>query len=134
MLENKLFVKTEKYEFNVPSVTFLGYIIEEGQVRTNPDKVRAVAEWPKLTSHKHLQQFQGFTNFSRFISDYSRVASPLSQLTSPGLPFCWTPEVGAAFAELKKCFSSASRCNLIHPGIIVEVNASNSGVGVILSQ
>lgn len=62
------------------------------------------------------------------------MAFPLSQLTSPALSFCWIPKAGAAFAELNKCFSSASWCNLIQPGIIVEVDASNSGVGEILSQ
>ena len=32
LLENRLFVKAEKCEFHVPSVQFLGFIIESGQV------------------------------------------------------------------------------------------------------
>ncbi|KAF7640683.1 hypothetical protein LDENG_00023110, partial [Lucifuga dentata] len=74
LLENKLFVKAEKCEFHVSSVKFLGYIIESGQVKADPDKIRAVAEWPKPESHKQLQHFLGFANFyRRFIRNYSRV-------------------------------------------------------------
>lgn len=45
LLENQLFVKAEWCEFHVSSVTFLGFIFENGQVRTYPDKIKAVAEW-----------------------------------------------------------------------------------------
>ncbi|XP_059827473.1 heat shock factor protein 5-like [Hypanus sabinus] len=46
LLENKLFVKAEKCKFHVPSVSFLEYIIESGQVRADPEKIWAVAEFP----------------------------------------------------------------------------------------
>lgn len=52
-----LFIKVEKCKFHVPSVKFLGYIIESGQVNTDPEKIQAVAEWPTLTTRKQLQQF-----------------------------------------------------------------------------
>lgn len=55
LLENKLFVKVEKCEFHVSSVNFLGYVIEGGQVKTDPEKIRAVTEWPKPTTLKQLQ-------------------------------------------------------------------------------
>lgn len=46
--ENKLYVKWEKCEFHLPSVSFFGYILEGGQVK-------AVTEW--TTFQKHLQWF-----------------------------------------------------------------------------
>ena len=105
LLENKLYVKAEKCEFSVTSVSFLGFIIESGQVRTCPEKVSAVTDWPIPDSCKKLQQFLGFANFyRRYIHDYSRVAA---RLTSPALPFAWTPEAEAAFFGLKILFSSA---------------------------
>ena len=33
LLENRLYVKAEKCDFHVPSVSFLGYIIGQGQIR-----------------------------------------------------------------------------------------------------
>ncbi|XP_059827437.1 uncharacterized protein LOC132395156 [Hypanus sabinus] len=137
LLENKLYVKAEKREFHVRSVSFLGYIIESGQVRADPEKIWAVTEWPKPTTLKQLQQFLGFENFYRhFIRDYSRVAVPLTQLISPATPFHWTPKADSAFLDLKRHFTSAPI--LAQPGpshqFIVEVDASDSGVGAVLYQ
>lgn len=64
LLENKLFVKAEKCEFHVCSVSFLGYIIESEQVMTEPDKIWVVAEWPKPTFIKQLQWSLGFAHLS----------------------------------------------------------------------
>ena len=45
LLENRLYVKAEKCDFHVSSVSFLGYIIGQGQIRMDLSKVSAVAEW-----------------------------------------------------------------------------------------
>lgn len=75
LLENKLYVKAEKCEFHISLVSFLGYIIEGRQVKTDPEKIQVVAAWPKPTSVKQLKRSLGFTNLSwRFIRDYSRIA------------------------------------------------------------
>lgn len=63
LLENKLYVKTEKCEFHMPSTRFLGFIVESGQVKADPEKVQAVVDWPKPTSVRRLQGFPGFANF-----------------------------------------------------------------------
>lgn len=44
LLENRLIVKAE---FHVPSISFLGYIIESGQVKPDPQKTEAVVEWSR---------------------------------------------------------------------------------------
>lgn len=137
LLENKLFVKAEKCEFHSPLVSFLGYILAGGQVKTDPAKVKAVVEWPVPTSRKLLQRFLGFANFyRRFIRNYSQKAAPLIRLTSSKLPFIWSQEADAAFSKLKELFTSAPV--LIHPDLskqfIVEVDASDLGVGTMLSQ
>jgi len=44
-------------------ICFLGYIIKSGQVRADPEKSRAVAEWPRPTMRKRLQRFLGFAHF-----------------------------------------------------------------------
>ena len=72
LLKNRLYVKLEKCEFHASSVSFLGYVFEGGQVKTDPQKIQAVAERPVPTSHKELQRFLGFANFyRRFIRNYS---------------------------------------------------------------
>ncbi|KAI3359007.1 hypothetical protein L3Q82_015391 [Scortum barcoo] len=70
LLENRLFVKKEKCEFHASQVSFLGFILKEGRVQADPEKIKAVAEWPNW---KLLQRFLGFANFYwRFIRNWWR--------------------------------------------------------------
>lgn len=54
LLENKLFVKAKKCEFHITLVSFFGFIIECKQIKIDPAKVQAVAEWPTPLSRKQL--------------------------------------------------------------------------------
>lgn len=137
LLENRLFVKAEKCEFHQPSVTFLGHVLEAGQVRPSKDKIKAVLEWPVPETRKQLQRFLGFANFyRRFIRNYSQTALPLTALTSVKTTFSWTPEADAAFLRLKSLFSNAPILIQADPTkqFVLEVDASDSGVGAVLSQ
>jgi hypothetical protein len=137
LLENRLFVKAEKCSFYVPSVTFLGSVISAEGISMDPAKVRAVTEWPVPDSRVALQRFLGFANFyRRFIQGFSQVAAPLTALTSVKSRFRWSEAAQAAFVQLKTLFTSAPI--LLSPDVseqfIVEVDASEVGVGAVLSQ
>ncbi|KAI2657893.1 Transposon Tf2-6 polyprotein [Labeo rohita] len=137
LLENRLFVKAEKCVFHVKSVTFLGHVVSADGISMDLAKVRAVIDWPIPDSRTALQRFLGFANFyRRFIRNFSQVAAPLTALTSTQTRFVWSESAQEAFDKLKKSFSSAPI--LITPDttrqFIVEVDASNVGVGAVLSQ
>ncbi len=137
LLENGLFVKAEKCEFHAQSVTFLGYVVSSEGMRMDPDKVKAVVDWPTPDSRKALQRFLGFANFyRRFIRNFSQLAAPLTALTSTKTAFRWSEAAEAAFTNLKSRFVSAPI--LIAPDptrqFVVEVDASEVGVGAVLSQ
>ncbi|KAL2089934.1 hypothetical protein ACEWY4_014622 [Coilia grayii] len=137
LLENSLFVKAEKCEFHAKTVAFLGYIVAEGAIQMDPAKVSAVASWPIPATRKQLQQFLGFANFyRRFIRNYSAVAAPLTALTSTKRPFCWTTATDNAFTTLKNKFTSVPILQVPDPErqFVVEVDASDIGVGAVLSQ
>ncbi|KAI2646233.1 Transposon Tf2-6 polyprotein [Labeo rohita] len=137
LLENGLFVKAEKYVFHAQSVPFLGYILSAEGVRVDPEKVKAVVDWPTPDSRKALQRFLGFANFyRRFVRNFSQLASPLTALTSPRTTFRWSDAAEAAFAKLKSRFVSAPILVTPDPSrqFVVEVDASEVGVGAVLSQ
>ncbi|KAK2899769.1 hypothetical protein Q8A73_012898 [Channa argus] len=137
LLENRLFVKAEKCEFHVSTVSFLGFLIGEGEVKPDPEKTRAVTEWPRPGTRKQLQRFLGFANFyRRFIKNYSTIAVPWTKLTSPIAPFRWTEKAEGVFTQLKEQFTSPpilSQPDTSHE-FVVEVDASEVGVGAVLSQ
>uniref|UniRef100_A0A8C6LVF1 Gypsy retrotransposon integrase-like protein 1 n=1 Tax=Nothobranchius furzeri TaxID=105023 RepID=A0A8C6LVF1_NOTFU len=137
LLENRLYVKAEKCKFHVPTVKFLGFVIEGGRLRADPEKVQAVTEWPTPTTRKQLQRFLGFANFyRRFIRNFSQVAAPLTQLTSVNKTFVWSPEAESAFRALKRRFADAPILHRPDPQrqFTLEVDASDTGVGAVLSQ
>uniref|UniRef100_A0A8C6P7M8 Gypsy retrotransposon integrase-like protein 1 n=3 Tax=Nothobranchius furzeri TaxID=105023 RepID=A0A8C6P7M8_NOTFU len=137
LLENRLYVKAEKCVFHVSTVKFLGFVIESGRLRADPEKVQAVTEWPTPSSRKQLQRFLGFANFyRRFIRNFSQTAIPLTNLTSTNRPFVWSTEAEAAFQKLKKLFTNAPVLHRPDPQLqfTLEVDASDTGVGAVLSQ
>ena len=108
LLENRLFVKAEKCVFHSDSVTYLGNVVENGQTRVDPAKIKAVEEWPRPNDRTQLRRFLGFAGFvRRFIKGFSQIAAPLNALTSTSRPFSWTPKAEAAFCKLKSLFVSA---------------------------
>ena len=108
LLENQLFVKAEKCEFHTTETSFLGYILNTGNIQMDPAKTSAVTDWPSPSTRKELQRFLGFANFyRRFIRNYSAGAAPLTALTSQNVPFRWSAAAERAFCDLKSRFTSA---------------------------
>ncbi len=134
----QLYLKAEKCIFHQPSVHFLGYIISKGGIRMGKGKVEAITSWPRPTTIKELQRFLGFSNFyRRFIANYSSITSPLTDLLKGGnKSLSWDLGATKAFNRLKEAFTTAPL--LVHPNpelpFIVEVDASTTGVGAVLSQ
>ena len=137
LLQHQLYVKAEKCEFHVHSVSFLGFRVSQGKVAMDQEKVRAVADWQVPTSRKEVQRFLGFANFYRkFIRNFSSIAAPSHVLTSPKTLFQWNTRADAAYSTLKRSFSSAPILTLPdhERQFIVEVDASDVGIGAVLSQ
>ncbi|KAK3527064.1 hypothetical protein QTP86_008645 [Hemibagrus guttatus] len=136
--EFQLFLKAEKCSFYQPSVQFLGYNISSSGIQMDEGKITAVLDWPAPATVKELQRFLGFANFyRRFISNYSSIADPLTNLLrNKPKSLLWSPAAKGAFNTLKRAFTTAPL--LIHSDpdkpFVVEVDASTTGVGAVLSQ
>ncbi len=103
----------------------------------DPDRVKAVVNWPTPDSRKALLRFLGFANFyRRFIRNFSQLAAPLTALTSTKMTFRWSNAAEAAFTKLRGRFVSAPILRAPDPTrqFVVEVDASEVGVGAVLSQ
>lgn len=103
----------------------------------NPEKVRAVQEWPTPTSRQEVQRFLGLANFYRkFVCNFSHISSPLHALTSSKVQFLWSPQAESAFKKLKTSLVFAPVLILPDPKrwFVVEVDASDLGTGTVLSQ
>jgi Reverse transcriptase (RNA-dependent DNA polymerase) len=76
-----LFIRLHKCQFHVQEVSFLGFIISNGKVKMEPERVSAIQEWPEPTKPREIQEFLGFANFyRRFVRNYSQIAKGLTDL------------------------------------------------------
>ncbi|KAL1277068.1 hypothetical protein QQF64_023741 [Cirrhinus molitorella] len=107
--QHQLYLKTEKCEFHVTTVSFLGYVISAEGVKMEPGKVDAVRSGLHLQRLKNCKRFLGFANFyRRFIKNYSLCASPLTSLLKGGKKkLDWSQPAQEAFERLKEKFTTA---------------------------
>ncbi|KAL0149040.1 hypothetical protein M9458_055655, partial [Cirrhinus mrigala] len=136
--QHQLYAKLEKCEFHLTKISFLGYIISPEGVAMDDSKVRAVVNWLQPTTIKELQCFLGFAIFyRRFIRNFSSITAPLTTMSKGGRQrLSWTPSAITAFQELKERFTTAPILHHPDPDLefIVEIGASSSGIGAVLSQ
>jgi hypothetical protein len=140
--EANLFLDIKKCEFHVKRVRYLGLIITTDGIQMDPEKIKAVQEWPRPTSLKDVQAFLGFCNFyRRFITGYSNIVKPLTTLTSNAAKdfrYPWAPDSSEelAFQQLKSVFLLAGILAHFDPSkeTWVETDASDYVTAAILSQ
>ena len=78
----------KKYVFYIQEVEFLEYIITLERFKMDPEKVRAIQEWPESKNVKNVQEFLGFYNFYRsHVRNYSEVSKLLTNYTKKDIPF-----------------------------------------------
>jgi hypothetical protein len=89
--QNDLFIKSEKCEFFTKRVSLLGFILGNGFVEMEPQKVQGIADWCPPKNLGQLETFLGFCNFyHRFISHYAKICKPLNRLRRKENPWNWT--------------------------------------------
>ena len=130
-------VKPSKCEFFKKEVKFLGHIVSNHGISTDPLKTDKIAQWPTPINQQQLQQFLGLASYyRRFVRGFAAICRPLYQLTEKNAPFRWTSECDNAFCELKQLLTSAPV--LSYPDFskpfILDTDASNVGIGAVLSQ
>ncbi|XP_073687797.1 uncharacterized protein [Garra rufa] len=81
--EYGLKLSPEKCKFFQTSVRYLGHIVSEYGVETDPDKIEAIKTWPRPQTLKELKSFLGFAGYyRRFVQDFSKIVKPLNNLTA----------------------------------------------------
>ena len=118
-------------------VAFLGHIVGRDGVRTDPQKVAVVRDWPVPRNVGEVRSFLGLcTYYRRFVRDFATIAAPLHQLTKKGAAFEWTEACQEAFDGLKVALTEAPVMPYPDPSrpYVVDTDASSEGIGAVLSQ
>jgi len=150
--DNNLKVKPEKCQLFKEKLHYLGHLISKEGMAPDDEKVKAITNWPKPETDTQLRGFLGLAGYyRRFVPQFAQLASPLHNLlkgrgaTKKGKykkknqPLgigAWDSSCDKAFNELKSKLTEAPI--LGHPDFkqpyILEIDASLSGLGAVLSQ
>jgi hypothetical protein len=133
---SSLTAKMSKCDFAMPQVEYLGHIITNTGVATNPAKIRDMQSWPLPKTIKQLRGFLGLTGYyRRFIKDYGIICKPLHGLLKKD-SFYWIEDHTTSFNTLKQKMCSAPVLALpnFQLPFTLETDASGSGIGVVLMQ
>ncbi|GBL81222.1 Transposon Ty3-I Gag-Pol polyprotein [Araneus ventricosus] len=127
----------KKCRFFRKEVSYLGHIISADGVKTDPEKTKAVVDWPRPETVHDLRSFLGLcTYYRRFVRNFSAIARPLHKLTEARSNFNWTKECEKSFNSLKQALITSPV--LTYPRtdkeFILDTDASNEGIGAVLSQ
>ena len=127
---------TEKCEFHIQTMEYLGFILLPSGLTMDEKKVRTITEWLTPQKVKDIQSFLGFCNFYRcFINNYSHIVVPLTRLTHKNTLWVFSKDCQKSFNTLKTAFCSAPILSHYIPGqpLIVETDASDYALVAILS-
>lgn len=140
--------RLEKCAFLQQEVKYLGHVISSRGVATDPDKIKAVAQWPRPSSVTELRSFLGFCSYyRRFVEGFAKLAAPLHKLvgefagakgnwTGKSFSSAWSERCQVSFEGLKQKLTTTPvlvYADFSKP-FILEVDASHQGLGAVLSQ
>ncbi|XP_024995857.1 uncharacterized protein LOC112529007 [Cynara cardunculus var. scolymus] len=86
--DQKLYAKFSKCEFWIREVHFLGHVVNEKGIHVDPPKVEAIKKWEAPRTPTEIRQYLGLAGYyRRFISNFSKIAQPLTALTQKDKEF-----------------------------------------------
>jgi len=135
--ERALYVKKLKSRFKTKEIKFLDYVIQSEQIEKNSEKRNAVRNWPPSKQVKKVQAFLELMNYYwKFVSNYAKIAEPLTQLTHKNKRWHWDREQKNAFHALKRSLNRTAHLRILNSTCkkVLKINASNFAVGACLYQ
>jgi len=126
--------KATKCFFSHSQVEYLGHVITEQGVATDPFKIQAIVDWLIPQNLKQLRGFLGLTSYyRRYVKGYDSISKPLTLLLKKDTEG-WNEEATNTFNQLKALMTSAPVLALPNftKAFVVETDASLTSIGAIL--
>ncbi|KAF1319053.1 reverse transcriptase, partial [Globisporangium splendens] len=137
MRENKLYANLKKCVFFSPEIPVLGCFVGKIGVRVDPEKVKAIDDWPVPQNVKQLRQWLGLANYlHKYTRNYAALVQPLTQLLKKDVEWKWSDDHQAAFEEVKRSLREAPVLALPNHDkpFHVVCDASDYAIGCALMQ
>jgi hypothetical protein len=108
--KHKLYAKFDKCDFYQKEIQYLGHVILVEGIVVDPEKIKAIMEWPVPKDVVDIRSFMGITGYyRRFIEGFSKIADPITSLQKKGTKFNWLQKCQDSFNKLKELLTIAPR-------------------------
>jgi cleavage and polyadenylation specificity factor subunit 1 len=139
--EHGVTINLQKSTFGQTKVKFVGHMVSADGIHPTPEKVQAIASYPRPTTIRNLRRFTGLLNFyHRFIPHLAELQAPLTNVyrtsskKNDPTPVEWTDELNQAFELCKSTLSDSTR--LAFPDsssqLVLNTDASGTSIGATL--
>ncbi|KAF1328976.1 reverse transcriptase, partial [Globisporangium splendens] len=123
--------------FGVDEIPVLGCFVGKNGVRPDPEKIKAINDWPVPTSQKDLRKFLGLATYlHKYSQNYAGIIRPLSPLLKKDVDWKWSDECQDAFVKVKSSLMEAPVLAIAdheRPFYVV-CDASDFAIGCALMQ
>ena len=118
-------------------VPYVGHLLTAGNLKIDPQKVKAIQEIPEPHSKQDGNRLLGFVQLlSRYLRGLSTVDVPLRELGKSDVLFHWDERLTKSFEKIKLLVSQApvlQYYNVTTP-VIIQCDAGGKGMGALLLQ
>ena len=133
----RLKLKPSKCKILQKRVAFLGHVVSDEGLATDPEKIAAVIDWPRPENQTEVRSFLGLCSYyRRFVKDFATIASPLHTLSGKNQNFNWTESCEESFSQLKRALTSSPVLAMPKDAgkFILDTDACEVSIGAVLSQ
>ena len=127
----------EKCLFSQSSVKFVGHLVGQGEVKLDPDKVKAIQKMPEPTNVGDVRRLLGVINQqARYIPQLAEQTEPLRNLLVQKNQWVWGPPQRTAFENIKEELTQSPSLALYDSDreTVLSADASSFGLGAVLRQ
>lgn len=135
--EANLKIQLDKTEFMKRETPFLGHLVTTEGIKPDPNKVKAIKEFPIPRTTKEIKSFLGLLGYYRkFIPSFAQLTKPLTSCLKKGAKIELTPTYVNCFRHCQNLLMNDPI--LQYPDFskefLLRTDASNFALGAVLSQ
>ena len=111
------------------TVTYLGHVISNGEIRPDPEKTKLIDTYPVPKNTKEVRSFVSLASYYRkFVHNFAQIVKPLTSMLEKDQSFHWTIECQHAFDTLRANLGTTTKLTLPDFSRPFRVSCDASGV------
>ncbi|KAH9592428.1 hypothetical protein MS3_00004356 [Schistosoma haematobium] len=130
-------LRAEKCDFYMQQVRYLGFIIDKGRRRPDPENIEAVRTMPRPRDIPTLRSSLGLvSHYGAFLPKLHLLHAPLNHLLQKSTRWNWSADCQASFEKIKQLLTSNLLLTHYDPSLpmVVTSDASNHGVCAVITH